>query len=188
MPEMAERDPTFSTDEAEQPIPGRRLEETIRTAMAQVRGMNWSRLARESGVSRGTMYRWFAGEQQPSSWTLGRIAKTLDVPVGDLWAAWEQRPTVAPSTEIAILRLIERLDRQDEVLNELVAELKALADGSIASTVTEALAASRRNERLAPSLARATRRPRHPADLFEEGRRQLDEVDTPSPPRPPSET
>lgn len=118
---------------------GRRLEATVRAAMSQIKGMNFSRLARESGVSRGTFYLWFTNQQHPTTWTLGRVAKVLDVPVRDLWDVWEGREAVPPSTEQAIMRLIERMDEHDERIAELVAELKALADGSITSAVGETL-------------------------------------------------
>ena len=60
------RDPVY--DEQDDDSPGRHLESVIRGQMGQIKGMNFSRLARESGVSRGTIYKWFTNEQQPSNW------------------------------------------------------------------------------------------------------------------------
>lgn len=140
---------------------GRNLENAMRAAMAQIKGMNFSRLARESGVSRGTFYLWFTNEQQPSTWTLGRVAKVLDVPVRDLWDAWEGREAVPPSTELAIHKLIERLDRQDARMAELVSRLDVLASGAIVAGVTRALNEGRgaSSDTQPPPRQRRTRAP-----------------------------
>lgn len=151
------RDPVY--DAVREDSPGRHLENAMRAAMANIKGMNFSRLARESGVSRGTFYLWFTNEQQPSTWTLGRVAKVLDVPVRDLWDIWEGREVVPPTTEIAIHRLIERLDRQDAALAELVSKLDVLASGAIVAGVTRALNEGRPSSSDTPPPPRSRRKP-----------------------------
>lgn len=111
----------------------------MRSAMAAHRGMSMARLARESGVSRGTFYLWFSDQQEPSMWTLGRVAKALGMPVRDLWDAFEGRDTVPSTTEEALHELIGRLDRQDERMMQLVSRLEVLANGAIVAGVVRAL-------------------------------------------------
>jgi AcrR family transcriptional regulator len=143
------------TDETQ----GRLLERRMRAAMAEIRGMTMSRLARESGVSRGTFYLWFTGQQEPSTWTLGRVSKVLEVPVRDLWDAYEGREATPTSTEEAIDRLIGRLDRQDERISQLVTHLQALADGAILAGVARALGEARPESDDTPAPPRRKRTP-----------------------------
>jgi hypothetical protein len=92
--------------------PGRRLERAIRAGMGRSGLANTiSGLAILADLNRGTLYDWFNDTRVPSSASLSRIAKIIDVPARDLWDAYEGREPTPTSTEEAIQRLIGRLDR-----------------------------------------------------------------------------
>jgi AcrR family transcriptional regulator len=140
--------------------PGRLLEATMRAGMARIRGMTMSRLAREAKVSRGTFYLWFTNQQTPSSWTLERVGKILNIPIRDLWDAYQGREQTPTSTEDAIIRLIGRLDRNDERMTALLARLEALANNAIVAGVTRALSEPPESPDKLPARPPRRKRPR----------------------------
>lgn len=142
--------------------PGQLLEVTMRAGMARIRGMTMSRLARESGVSRGTFYLWFTNQQTPSTWTLERVGKVLEIPIRDLWDAYQGREQTPTSTEEAIRLLIGRLDRNDDRMTELLSRLEALANGAIVAGVTRAL--TERPESVHTPPARPQRKKPRPSE------------------------
>lgn len=143
--------------------PGRLLEASMRAGMAKIRGMNWSRLARESGVSRGTFYKWFVNEQTPSIWTLERVAKVLELEVRDLWDAYSGRDQIPPSTAEAINKLIERLDRDHETMEQVLDRLRVLSSDAIGAGVSRLLSERTPASPDTPLPRRPRRKPPRPA-------------------------
>ena len=94
---------------------GARLERAIRTAMLKQGGeQTVMGLCAAARINRNTIYEWFTGKAVPSARALGRVAKIIEVPIRDLWDAYEGRPTTPASVEEAIYALIRRMDANAE--------------------------------------------------------------------------
>lgn len=102
----------------------RGFEAAVRAGMARsTDARSVTALAAKAGVERATIYAAFHG-RQPKPDTMSAIAAALSVPVGDLWAAWEDREPVSPELLAAIERTIsERMDRLGDRLERLLREL-----------------------------------------------------------------
>lgn len=110
------------------PSRGDALKTAVHVARAQ-RGIRSDRALTElAGVRYQTLMDWYAGRTAPSTGPLSAIATTLDIPVADLWAAWERSgpgivtdPGLGRLTD-AINRLAEVLEGRWRVLDEMVEE------------------------------------------------------------------
>lgn len=100
------------------------FERIVRDAMGREH-LSLVQLARESGVDRGRWYSWFRGDHAPKRRSLTRAADALGVPVEDLLAPFGNTETPPPDDyRGGVSVLIEKLDRQAEVITELVVELR----------------------------------------------------------------
>lgn len=82
-------------------------------------------LADAAGMRYQTLMDWYADRSRPTPGPLSKIAEVLDMPVADLWAAWEGRPTRPDD----IAELVAALDRHTEAVTALVEELRAALTG-----------------------------------------------------------
>lgn len=67
-----------------------------------------TRLSRESGVKRGTIYGWFSGAAQPDLGTLAQIATSLKVPRAALVAAMDDEPLSDPPSAAELVPAVQR--------------------------------------------------------------------------------
>ena len=147
-------------DEPEELEPGRRLEAAIHALMAGMTPrLSITKLAKDAHVTRGTLYEWFSGERPPSSPKLAGIAEVLEVPVSELWAAYDGRPQVPVSFEDAALRLIEEMRVQSAETRALRERIDMIAGWAASAGVTRA----GREQRGPVDRPRPRRRRRKPA-------------------------
>lgn len=118
------------------PQAGARLRAAMHTAMERTPDVrSVIGLAEKAGVQRGTIYETWSG-RLPKPGTMDAYAQALNVPVGDLWAAWDGR-TAAEADELAAL--VRALKGQTEAINELLSRLDSLATSAVREGVAEAL-------------------------------------------------
>jgi hypothetical protein len=111
------------------PEAGERFEEYVRVALARSKSIHSvADLLRATKLHPNTLYDLFNGEtNEPGPRTVSAIATALEVPVADLWAAWQGLELAPDSIEEALRRHTTAVDRQNALLGELVGYIRSSA-------------------------------------------------------------
>jgi transcriptional regulator with XRE-family HTH domain len=130
------------------PEAGQRFEEYVRVALARSRHVHTvAELLRAAKLHQNTLYDLFNGTtNEPGPRTIASLATALEVPRAELWAAWEGRELEPDSVEEALRRHTMAMNRQNELLGELVdfirsSALAILTAGGDAEQIRSALVA-----------------------------------------------
>lgn len=108
---------------------GKRFEEYIRIAIARSKTIHSpADLFRATRMSRNTLYDLFNGDTEtPGPKTMAALATALEVPMADLWAVWQGLEITPDSMQEALARHTRAVDRQSDLLNELVGYIRSSA-------------------------------------------------------------
>lgn len=131
---------------------------TIKRAMAKA-GMSQSELAAESGVSRSWIASVNSGKtDKPGPDKLARVAKALGLELRPLLAMTDQLGAVQVTEAPASSDVAAAIDRQTEILSELVNELRSMREVAPAwvEPLLVSLAAARQGSGIAASTERDT--------------------------------
>lgn len=146
------------------------FERYVRAALARSRKVHtMAQLIRATGLHANTLYDLFnRNVTSPGPRTISLIADALEVPVGDLWAAWQGLEPPPDTMQEALRRHTEAVERQNDLLAELVGYVRRAAAGIVDTSSlppeAETLATEALDEAQRRGLSRAsstpTRRPR----------------------------
>jgi hypothetical protein len=111
------------------PEAGERFEEYVRVALARSKSIHSvADLLRATKLHPNTLYDLFNGTtNEPGPRTVSAIATALEVPVADLWAAWQGLELAPDSIEEALRRHTSAVDRQNALLGELIGYIRSSA-------------------------------------------------------------
>lgn len=119
---------------------GRRLQSLVREAIGRSSSLdNISDFCRAANLNRNTVYAWFSGRAVPSPAALARAAAALEVPIADLYAAWEGRAAMPTTTEGLIALLIAQGAETNGHLSRLIAKLDGIGDRALAEELVQEL-------------------------------------------------
>ena len=140
-----------STEEA-----GRRLERHIRGVLSQsTRLRTITDLIEASGVSRNSIYAWFAGEQEPGGRSMAKVAEALDLPVAELWRVYQGQEEPAPELVDVVRDMVEVVADLTVRMDQLVSRLDALVSATALALAQKQL--DPEVERIAVALERMKR-------------------------------
>jgi lambda repressor-like predicted transcriptional regulator len=119
---------------------GARFEKVVKIALARhSRIHTMTQLKQCTGLHGNTLYDVFKGdlEDGPTPKTVNLVATCLDIPTRLLWDAWQGREPEPDSTEEALRRHADAVDRQTRLLGELVNFVRSAAGAIVAEPLVD---------------------------------------------------
>ena len=95
-------------------------------------------LAQKAGVQKKTIYGWFKG-QVPAAASLAKVAEALNLPISDLYAAWDGSDPMPTTKDEQLTQLILELQLHTEQVAQLTKIMDGIAKRAIAQQIVDAM-------------------------------------------------